>query len=429
MYTQTWLNKKTATKLLKDLIIDHTLDRIKPCRMYFLPKLHKNPIGMRPICASQGWITYWTSVYIHLTIFPLLKRIQSYITNSAQLVAMLHKINPPEHFQFIEADVDNLYPSINIEEGLQALKYFLTTTGMHHTQVQLLAKLTSWVLTNNYVTFGDKKYLQISGTAMGTPCAVVFACIFVHIIEREALDLFASTRFVIRCLFLFVRFIDDLIAIVSDHDSGLDLMRLLNSRRKSIHFTFKIRNSEAQFLDLTLYKRTVRHTQHLEVKAYSKPMNKFLYLPPTSCHPRHIFGGWIVGCSRRLRQSCSMDDDFRLIIDNFAHHVTARGYSNDFVQRAIAKIPNRATIIENITNPTQRKSSVGIPFVITYSPEIQEALPAIRQALSLTEVAYLDPHFPQIFGCRTTPLLSFKRGPNLRDLVAPSALQTTLHHM
>jgi hypothetical protein len=94
MYTQTWLNKKTATKLLKDLIIDHTLDRIKPCRMYFLPKLHKTPIGMRPICASQGWITYWTSVYIHLTIFPLLKRIQSYITNSAQLVAMLHKITP-----------------------------------------------------------------------------------------------------------------------------------------------------------------------------------------------------------------------------------------------------------------------------------------------------------------------------------------------
>ena len=422
--TQTWLPKKVAMKLLKDLIIDYTLNRIKLCRIYFLPKLHKTPVGMRPICASQGWITYWTSVYIHMTILPLLKRIQSYISNSAQLVAMLDKIKPPEHFQFLEADVDNLYPSINIEEGLHALKDFLTTTGMHHTQVSLLVKLTRWVLTHNYVTFGENKYLQISGTAMGTPCAVVFACIFVHTIEREALNIFASTRYMIKCVFLFVRFIDDLIAIISDYDSGLDLMRLLNSRRKSIHFTFKIRNSEAQFLDLTLYKRITRHIQHLEVKAYSKPMNKFLYLPPTSCHPRHIFNGWIVGCCRRLRLNCSRDEDYNQVISDFKSHTTSRGYSDEFVQQAISSIPNRATIIDSTLYPKQKTSSIGVPFVITYSPEIQQALPAIRQALSLTQEANLDPHFPQIFGCRTTPLLSFKRGPNLRDLVAPSAIQT-----
>jgi hypothetical protein len=68
--------------------------------------------------------------------------------------------------------------------------------------------------------------------------------------------------------------------------------------------------------------------------------------------------------------------------------------------------------------------SIGVPYVLTYSPEIRNALPAIKRALFLTEEAYLDPHFPQIFGCRTTPLLSFKRGPNLRDLVAPSVLPT-----
>ena len=95
--------------------------------MYFQPKLHKTRIvGMRPICASQGWITYWSSVYINLTIFPLLTKIKSYITNSAQLVGMLDKINPSQHFQFIEADVDNLYPSINI-----ALQTFLTNIGVH----------------------------------------------------------------------------------------------------------------------------------------------------------------------------------------------------------------------------------------------------------------------------------------------------------
>ena len=424
MHNQTWLSATASNTLLQDLTIDYTLNRIKLCRMYFIPKLHKTPIGMRPICASQAWITYWSSVYIHLSTFPLLRKIKSYISNSAELVKMLDTIKPPQHFQLLEADVDNLYPSIDINDGLHALKSFLTKTGMHYTQVSLLVNLTRWVLTNNYVTFGDKTFLQKSGTAMGTPCAVIFACIYMHVIEQEALDLFSSTRYLIKAVFLFVRFIDDLIAIVSDHNSGLEIMRLLNSRRRSIHFTFKIRNSEAQFLDLTLYKTNVKHNHQLSVRAYSKPMNKFLFLPPTSCHPQHVFSGWIVGYGRRLRRNDAADSDFNKDIHDFSNRLLARGYSKSHIQKTLAKIPSRTTIIEsiNVITMTQQKE-IGVPFVITYSPEINELLPAIKHALSLTEEAYLDPHFPQIFGCRTTPLLSFKRGRNLRDMVAPSALK------
>ena len=280
---QYWLTKPVANKLYKDLTIDNTLSQVKLCRMYFLPKLHKDPIGMRPICASQNWITYWTSVYVHLTVFPLLTKIPSYIANSAHLVSKLDSIKPPLHFQFIEADVKDLYTSINIEEGLYALKYFLTrSTDLHCTHIQLIILLTRWVLTNNCVMFGDNMYLQISGTAMGTPCAVIFACIFVHIIEQEALATLRSTMFIDEHIWLFVRFIDDLEIIVTSNDIGMALMKALNSRRKSITFTFKIRNSETQFLDLTLFKKVTRHVegQKQAVKAFSKPMSKFVFLPP-----------------------------------------------------------------------------------------------------------------------------------------------------
>ena len=202
-------------------------------------------------------------------------------------------------------------------------------------------------------------------------------------------------------------------------------MRLLNSRRKSIHFTFKIRNSEAQFLDLTLFKRTHRHIQYLESKAYSKPLNKFLFLPPNSSHPKHIFEGWAIGYGRRLRLNCTVDSDYTSSINDFGRRTTARGYSEEFAQKVISSIPSRTTIIDHLLRKHNREpKAINIPFVITYSPEIRDALPAIKQALSLTEVAQLDPHYPEIFGCRTTPMLSFKRGPNLRDLVAPSALAT-----
>ena len=54
MNSQTWLSPSQSRKLLKDLIIDLTLDKVKLCRICFLPKVHKTPTGMRPICASQN---------------------------------------------------------------------------------------------------------------------------------------------------------------------------------------------------------------------------------------------------------------------------------------------------------------------------------------------------------------------------------------
>ena len=61
-------------------------------------------------------------------------------------------------------------------------------------------------------------------------------------------------------------------------------------------------------------------------------------------------------------------------------------------------------------------------FVVTYTPAIQASLQAIKHAIAITEEARLDPHYPMIFAATSTPLLSFKRGKNLRDIVSPSTL-------
>jgi hypothetical protein len=424
---QTWLSEHKINKLHSDLITDITLDRVKLCRMYFLPKLHKPTLAFRPICASINWITYWTSVYIHFSVFPLLTLIPSYITNSAQVVTMLDYIQPPKYFQFVEADVDSLYPSINIEDGLDAFYTFLCQRSKFpKARITFIVNLTKWVLTNNYVTFYNDFFLQTSGTAMGTPCAVVFACIYMHIIEQEALDIFASQRYIHSCVTLFLRFIDDIFAIFTDYTSALEFMQILNSRRQNITLTFKIRNMEAQFLDLTLYKDK-HESQIIQVKAYSKPMNKFLFLPPTSCHPPHIFPGWILGYGKRLRLNCSADSVYTNCLNDFQSRLLDRGYDQRLITTTFNKIPNRDSIISNIrdnnkSNSQTNTKSIGIPFVVTYTPQIQQTLPLISQALAFTEEAHLDPHFPLIFGKRVSPMLSFKRSSNLRDMVATSTI-------
>ena len=424
-YEQKWLSATKITRLSKDFLSDFTRDKVKLCRVYFLPKLHKPTLALRPICASQGWITYWASVYIHLSLFPLLKLIPSYIPNSAQLVSTLDSVNVPQHFQFIPADVDNLYPSINIDEALDAIFEFLSNrTGFPIARTNFLIQLIRWVLRNNYVSFGDNTYLQIQGTAMGTPCAVVVACIFMHIIEEEALSIFKRRYYICTTIFLFKRFIDDYIIIVSDYDTGIILMDILNARRTSINITFAICNTKAEFLDLTLYKTYPDH--HLEVRAYSKPMNKYLYLPTSSCHPPHIFSGWIRGYCRRLRLNCSTDSDYANSLEFFKINLLNRGYEESIVTEIFKKIPDRPTIIKSVidtnTSRTSTVPAIGVPFVITYSPFIHALLPKLKEALTFTEEAQMDPHFPSIFPTSTKPLVVFKRSRNLRELIAPSAL-------
>ena len=88
-------------------------------------------------------------------------------------------------------------------------------------------------------------------------------------------------------------------------------------------------------------------------------------------------------------------------------------------------IPDRQTMVDSILNKDkQRKNgdNIGTPFVVTYSPAIQASLNTIKKAIAITEEAKLDPHLTMIFTASTTPLLCFKHGRNLRDLVAPSAL-------
>ena len=182
---------------------------------------------------------------------------------------------------------------------------------------------------------------------------------------------------------------------------------------------------ESQFLDLTLYKDHHESTTIL-VKAYCKPMNKFLFLPPTSCHPPHVFQGWIIGYGKRIRLNCSRDSEFDKSLSDFNSRLLQRGYEQQCITDAFLKIPSRDTILTNLRStphPSNSSSkSIGVPFVLTYTPSIRQSLPLLKAALAFTEEAHLDPDFPLIFGKRSSPLLSFSKGPSLRDLIAPSTL-------
>ena len=92
---------------------------------------------------------------------------------------------PPGSIVF-SLDVRNLYGSIPIQEGIEAVMTLiernLTKINMFGITVTDLRNLISHVLTNNFVRFGTNTFKQTSGIAMGSRIAPPVAITFMHIL-------------------------------------------------------------------------------------------------------------------------------------------------------------------------------------------------------------------------------------------------------
>ena len=121
-----WLNNEfLSNRLIGDFCYNMKEETIKCAPMYFLPKLHKNPITFRPICSSQNSITYNASKYIDIELQNILRQIEYGVRNSTDVLIMLEDTVLPDNGVLISADVVNMYPSIDIQEGILSLRWAL----------------------------------------------------------------------------------------------------------------------------------------------------------------------------------------------------------------------------------------------------------------------------------------------------------------
>jgi hypothetical protein len=173
----------------------------------------------------------------------------------------------------LAADVKDLYPSIPIIEGLHALNYKLTIQYFwDKTEVEYILALAEFVLSNNIFEYDNQLYIQIFGTAMGTNFAVVYANIYLDVLETEIWRKFTKQVDYQRCLYPLIikRYIDDLFAIFLTKETALLYITLYNEARNSIELIPCYDNC-VNVLDLQIFKGS-RHA--LEGKLDIKPTKK-----------------------------------------------------------------------------------------------------------------------------------------------------------
>ena len=416
------------------------------CRFYLLPKLHKLILSWREICSSPCWLTYIVSIFIDALLQPLMQQIPTYIKNSSNIVKDLTYMQFPAECILLESDVEALYPSIVINDGLHALNSFLLDLNWNSTTIHVVVKLTEWVLKNNYLQFNNETYLQTVGTAMGTPLANTYSTIFMHKLENKALHLCHAISLP-PPLYL-IRYLDDIFGIFSNElHAHLFMYYLKTIYPLSIRFTHKISTSKAVILDLEIYKPNNFEQKHyLYTNLYQKPLNKYLYLPPISSHPQHVFSNLVTNSLTRINNTCTTKSHYKTHKRCLYQRLIARGFSCTFLRPLFKKRFLRNIFKFNCTNSSHNEKSTNNPysdnnrhfqdnqqytsappapiFKIKFKKRSDSMKRAIRVALQFDRNIKSDPFFSQIFDTtKNHPRICFGKGKNIQQHLIKAKLK------
>ena len=397
---------KTATYFRQ-----HTLStKFRVSRFYLIPKIHKTPVLGRPIVSSINWITTNASRWVDATLQPFCRRIPGLVQNSVDVIRYLAGRTFPLRMVFLSADVDSLYPSIDLADCLVLLHRFCVRNKIPE-QHQLLA-IIEWILKNNIIEFAGQYFVQIKGTAMGTPAAVVIANIYMFELERELL----ADPGIPRPLYYF-RFIDDISGGFKTHNEMMIFFLGFNQLRPTIRLTMQAQYTHSDFLDITLYPSPVNNHIEVHTRLYTKPMNTHLYLPPCSFHTRSTINAFITGELKRYRILCFENRDFQVARSNFWTRLQARGYTSTFLLPLFNTPLDRQHLLLTHTTPLVPPTQP-----IRFKTCLDEHTEHMNWKYIFQVPEYLDTHpiARHIINPTKPPNICFKRSSNIIESVSTS---------
>ena len=82
----------------------HLQENTSTQTIYFLPKLHKNPLKLRPIISCTNGPTHTASIFLDKLLYPHMRPTKSYLKNSTHLIHILEKTRIPPKAYLITLD-------------------------------------------------------------------------------------------------------------------------------------------------------------------------------------------------------------------------------------------------------------------------------------------------------------------------------------
>jgi hypothetical protein len=413
------INKK-VNSFVKDMFRDGHIDEstykfllsendtVRTAPFYLLPKVHKPGVPGRPVVSGCSTPTDKLSKFVDYYLQPLMKHIPSHTMDTSDFLRTIGNYGKvPDNAIFVCLDVVALYPSIPIDDGLEALRAFLDLINYNTIDPGTLCKATELVLKSNILSFGNDIYLQKSGTAIGTKLAPSFANIFMHMLETKFLDSEPCKPA------LWKRLIDDIFAIWLHGETALfQFIERFNSFHPSIKVTVRWSYSRVEHLDVDVSKST---NGDIVTDLYCKPTDAHLYLDYSSCHPHSCKNSLPYSQALRIRRICSTDELFEKRCAQLKGHFINRGYPASEVAFQInrARVRDRGELLKRKVCTRDARTA----FVIDYHPTTRDVGKFVHR--NFEDIIHKSDRLKECIG---KPVIAFRRPKNLKDMLVHSKI-------
>ena len=279
----------------------------KLSRFYLTAKMHKTPWATRPVVSTCGTMMAGLSKWIDHWLQQLRSHVHTYLQDSGHLIRLLKELGqlPPGAKLFV-ADAVGMYTNISTSHGITVINDWIDDYSDElplDFPVAAVKDALKLVMNNNIFEFGDSFFEQISGCAMGTPVACIYATLYYAYHERTTLLVKYKDN-----LPLMRRFIDDIFGIwvpSGNPNAWEEFERDLPFG--ILQWDLEKLTTTVNFLDLSI---SINANRHIETRTYQKAMNLYLYLPPQSAHPPSVIRGMSCGLIRKYREQNTYQDHY-----------------------------------------------------------------------------------------------------------------------
>ncbi len=355
--------------------------KIKTPTFYGIPKIHKVNIPLRPIVSQINGPTKNINLIVDKYLEISMKYVTDLLLDTTEFLNKISNIKLQEGKTFlITADIVSLYTNIPHEEGAQFVSEFYEETLQFWTQqekknLKPISKLELYnfiihILHSTTFEFNNKFYKQNFGTTMGAKFSVKFANIYMFVWFRKYFNVYPEHK-----LENFLRFIDDIFATSNySIDKINTIITSLNSYHNSIKFEFNISQTNATFLDTSLY---IQNNQ-IFTDLFIKPTDKKQYLHFSSSHPNSQKTSIPKSQLIRYRRIITDDNKFLLRTQELKTKFTNRGYPIKIIDKHIQEISNKDRLLLLKYKTMQERQykfdqflhkEPFLPLIITYHPQ------------------------------------------------------------
>ena len=374
-----------------------------------------NPVPIRCLTVGCGTPVHPLSKLCQLAIEHLTSKeeLPRNLKSTKEALRVVNEINEnntplPDEAAIALCDISNMYPNVDVEEGLSSIERRLQTNpsplGISPATIVEGLRIC---MRCNCVKFKGKFYLPNRGVAMGS----CHACDFSDVWMGDITEHHINTCTVDTLKFHLYR--DDGIDIILSGDQDKErLVNHLNNLHPNLTWTVDIAK-EGGYLDLWLMIEEGR----IEWKNFRKAPP--IYVGPDSNHDPAVIGGILPGVGHRLRLNSSKNEYFEEAVEDAARGFAISGYNYQKAKQELLKFKDQDPI-ELIKRPrrAKKKPDKGVQafFISEYDPR----MPHPRQLLSRNfHHIQSNPELVELFP-RENLIGGTRRGKNLSEILSPT---------